>query len=890
MGTVAKTVNRARRLASPKGVLRVARKVAKTAPVEWRAWVRLRPIRHDLVVYESFAGNGMVCNPEAIFRALLADPEQQHLRHIWVLDPKAWPETVAEFAGDKRVRFVKRLSARYWHALATAGYLFNNATFPAEFGKREGQVYVNTWHGTPLKAMGYDEPRGAIESRNVIRNFMMADYLLSTSPFMSERMYEQAYRLVNVAQGRLVEEGYPRTDRQLLDATGRTRIRERLRATGLDVQDGTTVVLYAPTWRGSSFHTPTDDAALLGERVRELSAQLPAGHQVLLKVHQQVYDFARRQPDLAGLLVPNHLATNEILGVTDVLVTDYSSIFFDFLSTGRPVAFYAPDLDDFDGYRGLYLAEDELPGPRVRTTEDLASVVAAVGSGAAPDPMVTHGEAYAAARQRFAPHDDGGATQRVLDVVLRGRVEGRRVRQTARDGRPTMLFYLGGMKSNGITAAGLNLLHHLDHERFDVSALYHHSKVPDKLANAEAIDPRVRLFPRVGGFAPSKAQRRRRRELQTKGTAMAPDDFAVMEGLLREEWRRCLGPARFDHVIDWSGYSPFWAFLLSAAPAGSHSIWLHNDLRADQLREVRGVRPHFDNLGATFSAYSRFEHLVSVSDALREVNAANLAEFAPAEKFAAARNTINHERVLRKAHGLPGSGAALDADWPGDHVLAAPAANVRDAVEAIVTAHGLQAHREEVERRVTMASVAPPEPGIRTFVSVGRLSPEKNHRRLVKAFALVHADDPKSRLVVIGGGPIEGALRKLVRKLGLEASVVLAGPQPNPWAIMTQCDVFVLSSDYEGQPMVILEARVLGLPVVATAFSSVASALEPGTGLVVDREATALADGMRAALAGEVPNPPFDPVAYNDEVMAEFYQAIGASSGGTASAGGLGNC
>jgi glycosyltransferase involved in cell wall biosynthesis len=357
---------------------------------------------------------------------------------------------------------------------------------------------------------------------------------------------------------------------------------------------------------------------------------------------------------------------------------------------------------------------------------------------------------------------------------------------------------------------------------------------------------------------------------------MPPHDLAVMEGLLREEWTRSVGSTRFDHIVDWSGYSSFWAFLLSSAPAGSHSIWLHNDLRADQMREVDGARPHFANLGATFSAYGRFEHLVSVSAALRDINATNLAEFAPAEKFVSARNTVNHERVLLKARGVPGAAEALDASWPGDHVFSTSATDVHERVEAIVSENGLEAHRDEVERRVTVASVAPPEPGVRTLVTVGRLSPEKNHKRLIKAFADVHAADALTRLVVIGGGPLAGSLSKLVRKLELDDAVVLAGAQPNPWVIMGHCDAFVLSSDYEGQPMVILEARVLGLPVVSTAFASVASALAPGDGLVVDRKVGALADGIRAALAGEVPNPPFDPEAYNAEVMAEFYRAIGA--------------
>lgn len=876
MGRAAQLVRRTARVIHPRTARKLVRKARKTAPLEWRAQVRQLPIDQSLVVYESFAGNGMLCNPEAIFRALLADPEQQHLRHVWVLtDPKAYPSTVSEFQGDHRVRFVKRGSFAYYKALATAGLLFNNATFPAEFGKRDGQVYVNTWHGTPLKRMGYDEPNGAVGARNVVRNLMMADYLLSTSDFMSQQMYEQAYRLQNVYPGLLVQEGYPRTDRQVVAAGQRSRVLGRLRAEGLTIVDGETVVLYAPTWRGESFHTPTNDAHLVGERVRQLAEQLPAGHRVLLKVHQQVYEFAHAQPELRGVLVPNHIATNELLGVTDVLVSDYSSIFFDFLSTGRPIVFFTPDLADYDGYRGFYLDRDELPGPSASTEAELAGLIVAAGTGDELDPLVSHAERYEAARERFAPYDDGQATQRVLDVVVRGRHEGRRVRPVHRDGRKTMLLYLGGMKSNGITTSALNLLHHLDYGELDVSVLYNHARGREKRTNAAAIDARARSFPRIGGFAPSKTKRGKVRRLYSRGTAMDPADFAVVERLLEQEWRRTVGQARFDYVVDFSGYAPFWTFLLSSAPAGSHSVWMHNDLKADQLREVDGKRPHYNNLGAVFSSYSRFEHLVSVSSALRDINAANLAEYGPPEKFVSARNTINHELILRKAHG---DRALLEA-WPGDHVLELQDPTVPHTVEALIEAYELSAMKDEIERRVAMALLPPAKDGVTTLVTVGRLSPEKNHRRLLKAFDAVHQENPDTRLVIIGGGPLLPSLERLAVRLGLSDAVTFTGPQRNPWAIMAQCDCFVLSSDYEGQPMVILEARVLGLPVVSTAFDSVSSALPPGVGLVVDRNPAALAEGLNKALVGEVPNPEFDPVAYNDEVMEEFYRAIGHHAG-----------
>ncbi len=638
---------------------RLARKIWRAGPHELRTAVQARPVERDLVVYESFAGNGMLCNPEAIFRALLADPDQQHLRHVWVLaDLGAYASTVAEFEHDDRVRFVRRGSLAYDRVLATAGLLVNNATFPATWGKRPGQTYLNTWHGTPLKSMGYDEAQGGWGARNVLRNLMMADYLLSTSEFMSEQMYEHAYRLVNIAPGRLVEVGYPRTDLQFGDERQRAATRSRLRSEGVVLADGQSVVLVAPTWKGQSFHTPRNDAAELAVLVDELEQLLPAGHRVLLKVHQQVYASAAAEPRLAGRLVPNHLPTNAVLGVTDVLVTDYSSVFFDFLCTGRPVVFHTPDREEYDGYRGCYLTADELPGPQVGTAHELAAVVSAVGTGSALDPVLTHGERYAAARARFAPHDDGRATERVIDVVVRGRCQrsagapdpARRPpdpdalprrdeverhhqlrAQPAAHARPLAVGRVGRSWGRSTTRTG----------------------VPTQ----EAIDPRVRQFVRQGHPAMSKAHWiLRRRLMRGHSERISPQGLARVDEAFAQDWRRVVGSAHFDHVVDFSGYSPVWTFLLGHAPAKTRAVWLHNDLRADQVRKVEGRRPHESNLRAVFTSYSRFDHLVSVSEALREINARSLSEWAPPEKFTAARNTIDVQRVLSGASERPGGG------------------------------------------------------------------------------------------------------------------------------------------------------------------------------------------------------------------------------------------
>ena len=146
---------------------------------------------------------------------------------------------------------------------------------------------------------------------------------------------------------------------------------------------------------------------------------------------------------------------------------------------------------------------------------------------------------------------------------------------------------------------------------------------------------------------------------------------------------------------------------------------------------------------------------------------------------------------------------------------------------------------------------------------------------MVAAFARVHQEHPRTRLVILGEGPDRAAIEAQVDGLGVADSVLLAGHQPNPFPAMAASDCFVMSSDHEGQPMVILEALVLGVPVVTTRFASVDSALPPGQGLIVDCSVDGVAEGMRAFLRGEVPRPQFDAAAYNQQAVAQFIRAIG---------------
>ena len=821
--------------------VRVMRRVRRALGAQRHSHYRNQDIRPHTVLYESFSGNGMLDNPEAIFRALLAAPDMAHLQHIWVLtDFAKYAATIREFADRPNVTFVRANSAAHFQAMATSEYLFNNATFPREFSKRPGQIYINTWHGTPLKRMGFDMPNGPHEAANTMRNFVSADYLLSANPFMTETMYAGAYKLAGIFRGTVIEEGYPRVDRQFLSADATAEAIGTLEASGIHTA-GRKVLVYAPTWRGKSFGRPDNNLDEILEAHRAIADALdPAEWSVLLKLHQAAHGQAANRPELRGLLIPNSVPTNVILGLTGILVTDYSSIFFDFLQTGRPIVFYTPDKDEYADSRGLYRDAAELPGPVFSTPAEVAAAVrgyAAAGVDAAPSAV------YATAQQNYTPWEDGAASDRIVDIIFRGNTDGYRLRSLEDDGRTSVLLHVGGMRPNGITTSALNLINSIDHTRYDVSITYTGGAASRRMLDERFVDPAIRHFPRVGGMNGSKYLHVKRRVASRLGRTINERSDPRMDQLWNDEWLRCFGDSAFDNVIDFSGYSPFWATLMLHSPPAHRAIWMHNDMAADARRSVNGKLIHWRSLNDVFSHYGEYDALVSVSQSLATINQRNLGDRAAADKFLFAPNTIDGAGILAQA-----------------------------AETAFVT-HSVDAATSEsaaVDSRLAAVAAS----GDRVFVTTGRLSPEKNHARLIEAFAQVHAADAATHLLIVGSGPLYGALERLVAERGLDDAVTLTGQQANPYAIMGRASCFVLSSNYEGQPMVLLEAAVLGLPIITVEFPSVVDALPDGMATIVPQSVEGLAAGMTAYLHGDVGTTTFDFERYNTDAIADFYRVL----------------
>ncbi len=371
----------------------------------------LAKIDDKLVYFQTFSGRGYSDSPKAMYEYMKNAPEYSDYRFVWSFKD---PERFA-WLRDERTSVVRFRSRADNKALRRAKYWISNYRMLDHQHPRKGQIYVQCWHGTPLKRLGYDltASDNSMNSISEIRRKYKTDarkfsYLLSPSPFCTEK-FATAWNLVKTHQtDKIIEEGYPRNDR-LINAGPEERERIR-RELGVD---GRKVILYAPTWRDNQHTSGTGYTYKTEVDFDKLRCELGEEYVILFRAHYLVansFDFAKYEGFVID--VSSHPDINDLYLASDILVTDYSSVFFDFANLRRPEIFYMYDLEEYAGnLRGFYISLDELPGQIVRDEDALITAIKAADDWQ-PD------EAYEKFLAKYAPKDDGSASARVLSRII----------------------------------------------------------------------------------------------------------------------------------------------------------------------------------------------------------------------------------------------------------------------------------------------------------------------------------------------------------------------------------------------------------------------------------------------------------------------------------------
>ena len=368
------------------------------------AMLRSAPVR-DAVFFVSWKGKQCTGNPLGIAEELRRRGDDRE--HLWAVTD--WSVPVPEGGTG-----VLRGTEEYYEALARSKYLISNDDMQLPFRKRDGQFYVQTWHGTPLKRIGFDitNPQfisGTAYFDHLARDVAQWDLLLSPNPFSTPIM-RGAFRY----DGEIGEYGYPGNDLLCRADTAEAAARVRAR---LGLPAGKRVVLYAPTWRDNQVYANGRryrfDMRLDLERAwRELGEDhvfLIRGH------HHNADDVPAGMRDGFALNVTAYPDITELYLASDVLVTDYSSAMFDYAVTGRPILFFVYDLAEYrDSLRGFYFDfEAEAPGPLLPDSAGVIEAIRDVNAVAAE-----HRDAYQRFTARFCSLDDGKAGARVCDRVF----------------------------------------------------------------------------------------------------------------------------------------------------------------------------------------------------------------------------------------------------------------------------------------------------------------------------------------------------------------------------------------------------------------------------------------------------------------------------------------
>ncbi|GGO97403.1 bifunctional glycosyltransferase/CDP-glycerol:glycerophosphate glycerophosphotransferase [Wenjunlia tyrosinilytica] len=370
----------------------------------YRRLLRL-PLDENLAVFTAYWNQGVYCSPAALERA--ARELAPGLRCVWVVKPSAVESL------PPGTDHVEPGTRRYWEVMARAAYFIGNTDFPHDIEKREGSVHVQTHHGTPLKTMGLDRlPRPAAATGvNFGRMLRLADrwdYSVVGNPHSAE-VWERAYP----AAYRTLAHGTPRND-VFFTATAADVARVRA---GLGIAEDRTAVLYAPTRRDyRKGYLPRLD-------VERLARRLGPGYQLLVRLHHSYAEdplLAHLAAEGLVLDVSAHPGVEELCLAADALVTDYSSIMFDYACLDRPIVVHADDWPVFTASRGVYFdllsgAPGDTPGVVARTEDEL--VEAFVG-GLWDSPEAAR--LRSAFRERFCVFEDGRAAERVIRSVVLG--------------------------------------------------------------------------------------------------------------------------------------------------------------------------------------------------------------------------------------------------------------------------------------------------------------------------------------------------------------------------------------------------------------------------------------------------------------------------------------
>ena len=367
-----------------------------------------------MIFFEAYNGRNYACSPKALYEYMIKNKKFNDYKFVWAFKNINQHKILK----NKNTIVVKTNSKEYFKYLSLSKYWIVNSLIDVSIKKKKNQIYLQCWHGTPLKKLRYDiEVKGAvlntiseIRKRNDL-DAIKFDYFISPSKFCTEK-FISAFNLKKLGKDNIiVEKGYPRNDylfnykKEDID-----KIKKLLK-----LPKGKKVILYAPTFRDNQHTSGVGYTYNLGINFDKMQKELSKDYIILFRTHYFVsnsFDFSKYDKFIYD--VSKYDDINELYIISDLLITDYSSVFFDFANLKKPMIFYMYDLDDYkNNLRDFYFDLNILPGPIVKQEDDLIKEIKNIDNY---DEL--YHDKYIKFNKKFNYLDDGKSTERVVEVIF----------------------------------------------------------------------------------------------------------------------------------------------------------------------------------------------------------------------------------------------------------------------------------------------------------------------------------------------------------------------------------------------------------------------------------------------------------------------------------------
>ena len=773
-------------------------------------YYRKLPIVEKTILLDSQHGNNINGNIFYLLKELVFNKNYENFKIYLMCESSKYKKT-KKFLDNKNIKninIIKNKSVEYYKIFAQAKFLFTDTSFPTFYIKKEGQIVFNTWHGTPLKTLGRSDKSEFHRLGNIQRNFAFSNYLLYPSEYMMEHMVED-YMLSNICSSKILLEGYPRNE-IFFDKDSRKKIKEEL---GLLDKE---VFVYMPTWRG--LINKVEEGNQILKYLIEIEKKLKENQMLFVNLHPFVSDeidykqFNKIKP------FPIVYETYEFLNIADCLITDYSSVFFDFANTGRKIILFAYDEDEYFENRGLYINFNELPFPKVTNIEELIIEL--------NSPKNYEDEEFL---NRFCKYDNKQASKRICELIIHNNNSNIKIKELSSSNKPNVLIYPGNLAKNGITTSLLNLLKNVNLEEENYYITYITEKLKGNKDVLLSLPKKVNYIPILGKM---------NMNIVNKVIAFLYSlKLISIDSLLKYvkedyelEIKRLYGDIKFDTIIQFNGYDYKKMILYSLFDA-NRVIYVHNDMYSEIFLKEN------QRLDACRYAYEKYDKIALVTEDLIEPTSKILDV---REKFYICNNMFDYNRVLNMSK--------KEISFDEETV-----SNIeKEKLETILN-----------NKKTTK------------IIAIGRYSKEKGNDRLLEAFEMFWKKNKDTHLIIIGGyGKEYDTIFNRLQEMKCKNNVSLIKSMSNPYSILNKCDALILPSRYEGFGLVIIEADVLNKPVVSTEIVGPSSFMKLHNGTLVESSIEGIKEGLQLIYDKKIKPMNVDYEEYNKHAINQFYKLL----------------